>query len=158
MVRRVIALAAPLIVSAPAVVLCVVTAIIMLMAAGGSHPLWRVESVNVSEAAAQRDRATVVRLIARGEDPYARHQIRADLLFNDAISLSPLEAGIAARRAEIVDVILFSARTPPEPATWTYLKCLAELEGDKDVTATLDRYRPESATQTCDGVTRPWKK
>ena len=157
MVRRVMALAAPLAVSVPGIVVAIATAVIMLMAAVGSHPLWRVEPVNMSEAAALRDRATVAQLIAHGEDPYARREIRADLVFNDRLELTPVEAGIATRRAEIVDVILFSARTRPDAATWTHLKCLANLEGDKDVIATLDRYRPESATEMCEGVTRPWK-
>ena len=156
MVRRVVTRAAPLLVSLPGAILAIVTAVMMLMAAGGSHPLWRVEPVNLSEAAALRDRATIVQLIARGEDPYARREVRANLAFNDRFELTPLEAGIATHRAEIVDMILFSARTPVDAAAWTRLRCLAELEGDKDVSATLERYRPESATQVCDGVTRPW--
>ena len=156
MVRRVVALAAPLLVALPGVIVAIVTAVMMLMAAAGSHPLWRVDPVNLSEAAALRDRATVVQLIAQGEDPYARREVRADLAFNDRFELTPLEAGIATHRAEIVDMILFAARTPLDAATWSRLRCLAELEGDKDVNATLERYRPESATQLCDGVTKPW--
>jgi hypothetical protein len=97
-------------VSLPGAILAIVTAVMMLMAAGGSHPLWRVEPVNLSEAAALRDRATIVQLIARGEDPYARREVRANLAFNDRFELTPLEAGIATHRAEIVDMILFSAR------------------------------------------------
>jgi len=155
-VRRVVTLAAPLLVALPGVIVAIVTAVMMLMAAAGSHPLWRVDPVNLSEAAALRDRATVVQLIAQGEDPYARREVRADLAFNDRFELTPLEAGIATHRAEIVDMILFAARTPLDAATRSRLRCLAELEGDKDVNATLERYRPESATQLCDGVTKPW--
>jgi hypothetical protein len=156
-VRRLIAACPPVAASLPGAVIGVGTAVVMLLALFGSHPLWRVEPVNMSEAAALRDRATIVELIDKGEDPYARRRIRADVLFNEPSDLSPLEAGIAAHRSEIVDVILFSARTRPDAATWNRLRCLSQLEGDKDVNEVMDRYRPEGAVPMCDGVTRPWK-
>lgn len=158
MVRRLIAAFAPLVVALPGAALALGTAIMMLGAINGSPPWWRVDPVNISEAAALRDRATVVRMMAAGEDPYVRHEIRADLVFNDRVELTPLEAGIATHRSEIVDIILFSARTPPDGTAWAHLRCLAQLEGDDDVTEVVDRYRPESATApTCDDVKRPWQ-
>jgi hypothetical protein len=144
-------------VALPGLVLASGTAGMMLGAVTGSPPWWRVEPVNMSEAAALRDRATVVRMMAGGEDPYRRREIRADLLFNDRVELSPIEAGIAARRSEIVDIILFAARTPPDDTVWAHLSCLARLEGDDDVIEAVNRYRPESApAPVCDGVKRPW--
>ena len=157
MVRRLIAVCAPLAALLPGAMLGVATGVVMLIAMAGSHPLWRVDPVNMSEAAALRDRATVVQLMAKGEDPYARREIRADLLFNDRVELTPLEAGIAAGRSEIVEIILFSAHQRPDAAAWARLRCLSQLEGDKDINEVLDRYRPEAATLICDGVTRPWK-
>jgi hypothetical protein len=158
MVRRLIALCASLAVALPGAVLALGTAVMMLGAVNGSPAWWRADPVNISEAAALRDRATVVRMMADGEDPYVRREIRADLVFNNRVELTPLEAGIATHRSEIVDVILFSARTPPDGTTWARLRCLAQLEGDEDVTEVLDRYRPESApTPTCDDVKRPWQ-
>jgi hypothetical protein len=139
----------------PGIVLTAWSALLMLGAAIGSHPLWRVEPLNLSEAAAMRDEATVVQLIASGEDPYARRQVRADLLFNDRVELTPLEAAIAGGRTEIVEIILFSSPRPA-PAEWTRLRCLSDLEGARNINDVLDRYRPESATLACDGVTRPW--
>ena len=44
----------------PGIVLTAWSALLMLGAAIGSHPLWRVEPLNLSEAAAMRDEATVV--------------------------------------------------------------------------------------------------
>jgi hypothetical protein len=139
----------------PGIVLTAWSALLMLGAAIGSHPLWRVEPLNLSEAAAMRDEATVVQLIASGEDPYARRQVRADLLFNDRVELTPLEAAIAGGRTEIVEIILFSSPRPA-PVEWTRLRCLSDLEGARNINDVLDRYRPESATLACDGVTRPW--
>lgn len=158
MVRRLIETCGPVAAALPGAALGIGTLAVLLMALGGSHPWWRVEPVNMSEAAALRDRATIVELIARGEDPYARRPIRADMLFNDAVELTPLEAGIAAGRSEIVQIILFSAPTPPDAATWTRVRCLSQLEGARDINEVLDRYRPAAlATLSCDGVTKPWK-
>jgi hypothetical protein len=140
----------------PGVVLAGWTALLLLGATIGSHPLWRVEPLNLSEAAAMRDGATVVQLIASGEDPYARRPVRADLLFNDRAELTPIEAAIAGGRTEIVEVILFSSPRP-SPAEWTRLRCLSELEGARNINDVLDRYRPEQTPLACDGVTRPWK-
>ena len=139
----------------PGIVLTAWSALLMLGAAIGSHPVWRVEPLNLSEAAAMRDEATVVQLIANGDDPYARRQVRADLLFNDRVELTPIEAAIAGGRTEIVEIILFSSLRPA-PAEWTRLRCLSDLEGARNINDVLDRYRPESATLACDGVTRPW--
>lgn len=158
MVRRLIAGCASLAVGLPGAVLALGTAVMMLGAINDSPPWWRVDPVNMSEAAALRDQATVVAMMANGEDPYVRREIRADLVFNNRVALTPIEAGIAAHRSEIVDIILFSARTPPDGTAWSYLRCLAQLEGDEDVTEVVDRYRPESATApTCDDVKRPWQ-
>lgn len=157
MVRRLIDALPQGAAAAPALVLTVWTIVVLLRGAAGAHPLWSVEPVNLSEAAALRDQATVVQLIANGEDPYARREVRADLLFNDRTELTPIEAAIAAGRTEIVELILFSAH-PPSAGDWTHLRCLSELEGAKDINTVLDRYRPESATLACDGVTRPWKR
>ena len=157
MVRRLIAGCSSLAVALPGAVLALGTAVMMLEAVNGSPPWWRVDPVNMSEAAALRDQATVVRLMANGEDPYVRREIRADLLFDNRVDLTALEAGIAAHRSEIVDIILFFARTPPDGTAWAYLRCLAQLEGDEDVTEVVDRYRPQSATTpACDDVKRPW--
>ena len=87
--------------------------------------------MNLSEAAALRDQATVVRLIGRGEDPYLRREVRADLLFNERTELTPLEAAIASGRAEVAEIILLRA-TPPEPPSG----------------AACDAWRSSAATRT----------
>lgn len=153
MVRRLILVTMT---AAPAALLGVMTAGMLLRALFGSHPLWHAEPVNLSEAAALRDQATVVQLIGRGEDPYQRREVRADLLFNDRAELTAPEAAIAAGRAEIMEVILWSAPRPT-PAEWNRLRCLSKLEGDEDIDEVLDRYKPIDAVLECNGITRPWK-
>jgi hypothetical protein len=151
-VRRLTVAAAAL----PAAFLGILTAGTLIRALGGTHPLWHAEPVNLSEAAALRDQATVVRLIRNGDDPYQRREVRADLLFNDRADLTAFEAAIASGRAEIMDVILWSAPRPG-PAEWNRLRCLSRLEENDDIDEVLDRYKPESVVLECSGVTRPWK-
>ena len=152
MVRRLI----PAVAALPAALLGVMTAGMLLRALAGTHPLWRVEPLNLSEAASVRDPATVALMISRGEDPYLRREVRADLLFNDRTELTPLEAAIASGRDDVLEIILASA-PPPDPAVWSRVRCLATLEGDGELGAVLDRFRPASAVLDCNGVTRPWK-
>jgi hypothetical protein len=158
LVRRLIDRYVPLAVSLPGAVVGVGTALMMIAAPVTGLPWWRVEQVNFSEAAALRDRATVVQMLADGEDPYLRREIRADLVFNNRVELSPVEAGVATHRAEIVDIILFSAKTLPDAAAWDHLRCLALLEEDEDVIEVLNRYRPAPVTPpACDDVKRTWR-
>lgn len=152
MVRRLTLAVAAL----PAAVLGVLTAGMLLRALVGPHPLWRVEPVNLSEAAALRDQATVVQLIRRGDDPYQRREVRADLLFNDRTEMTAFEAAIASGRSEVMDILLFSAARP-SAAEWNHLRCLSQLEGAHDIDEMLDRYKPESAVLECSGIARPWK-
>jgi hypothetical protein len=142
--------------AAPAALLGVMTAGMLLRAVFGSHPLWHAEPINLSEAAALRDQATVVQLIRRGEDPYRRREVRADLLFNDRAELTAPEAAIASGRAEVMEAILFSAGRPA-PAEWNRLRCLSGLQETEDIDEVLDRYKPDAAVLACSGITKPWK-
>jgi hypothetical protein len=144
------------VVALPAALLGLMTVGMLLRAVFGAHPLWHADPVNLSEAAILRDQATVALMIRRGEDPYLRREVRADLFFNDRTELTPLEAAIASGRGEVLEIILFSA-PPPEPAVWNRVRCLATLEGDGDFGEMLDRFRPESAVLDCNGITKPWK-
>jgi hypothetical protein len=114
------------------------------------------QPVNISEAAALRDAATVVNLIQRGVDPRAPYPVPAGRLFDHAVTMTPLEAAVAARRPEVVDVIL-SAR-PLDAAGWAGAACLARSVPDADIRAVVAAHRPEGAAPDvdCAGYTRPW--
>jgi hypothetical protein len=129
--------------------LCVATAV-------GANPFWREQPVNISEAAALRDSASVVRSIARGADPFAPHTVRAGALFDRTVTLTPLEAAVAARRAEVVEAIL-SAR-PVDGMAWSRAQCLAASVPDEDIREVVTAHRPEGVAVDvdCAGYTRPW--
>ena len=126
------------------------------MTLAGPNPYWTQQPVNMSEAAALRDAATVVNLIRHGADPREPHPVRAGALFDHAVTMTPLEAAVAARRPEVVDVIL-SVR-PPDAAGWTGAACLARSVPDEDIRQVVAAHRPEGAAVDvdCASYTRPW--
>jgi ABC-type uncharacterized transport system auxiliary subunit len=126
-----------------------------LMTVAGVNPFWSEPVVNISEAAALRDSATVLRLIRRGEDFAAPHSVRAGVLFDRAITLTPVEAAVAARRAEVVEALLSSQRL--EAAAWQRAFCVAAAVPDEDIRAVVNAHRPDGAADAdCAGYRRPW--
>jgi len=127
----------------------------------GLHPWWRAESLNMSEAAAYRDAATVLELIRAGEDPDARRPVRRGPVFSRDLMLTPLEASVAAGRAEVVEVWL-SARPTLDARVWIEARCVARFGRTDDIAQTVDRHRPADvpadfdAERQCEGVERSW--
>ncbi len=130
-----------------------------VLAIAGAHPLWKANDVNMSEAAALRDRATVIRLIRNGEDPDERRPVRAGLVSTGRTMLTPIEAAMAARRPEVVEVLLWAANELDGPA-WIRARCLAAMVPDAEIERVVDRYRPAGIgagdSVDCVGIERPW--
>ena len=140
--------------AAPALVAVAISAFTVLSAAVGVSPsFWRGGPLTLSEAAALRDQGEVVRLIASGADPNAMHPLRPGVLA--ASSLTPLEAAVGARRAEMVELLMLHGAKVDE-AGWRRLHCFALGTGADDVVAMLDRYRQANATSSCEGISPPF--
>ena len=148
--RRVLAACAA---APPLVALAINVAILIPGAAGGTPPFWRGGALTLSEAAALHDQGELVRLIAAGSDPNARYALRPGVLA--ARSLTPLEAAVGARRAEVVDLLMLHGATM-DANNWTRLHCLAIQTGASDMVETVDRYRPNVAGASCEGVATPF--
>src|SRR5688500_20198729 len=104
----------------PGALLILGTAVMLLGLAFGIDPLWRVEPLTLAEAAALRDNGEVVRLIHAGENPNAPTTVRAELLRNDPLTLTPLEAAVGSDRPDMIEVLLEN-RAILDAATWTRL-------------------------------------
>lgn len=146
----------------PAAALCVPGALLILATAVmlvglplGADPLWYVEPLTLSEAAALRDYGEVVRLIEGGEDPNRAGPVRPDVLRNDAQELTPLEAAVGARRADMVELLLENG-AEMDAATWTRLTCFTAVVDADEVRVVLEPHRPAGASDACDGVRTPW--
>ena len=135
----------PLIVALPALLLAVVHAVILATALLGRHPMWPIPDLNLSEAAAARDPATVVLLIGRGEDPNAVRTVRVGILDESEVQLTPVEAALDARRVEIIDLLLRHGVLLDE-AHRVAFTCKAKSRGDADIAA---YFEARGGTITC---------
>jgi hypothetical protein len=140
----------------PGALVAVWSLLLSVMTVAGANPYWEQQPVNISEAAALRDGATVVNLIRQGADPREPHPVRAGALFDREITLTPLEAAVAARRPEVVDAILWAR--PLDASRWPEIACLAGSVDDDDIRRVVAAHRPEGtdADVDCTGYTRPW--
>jgi hypothetical protein len=140
-------------VAAPGCMLAIASALALTLAIPGRHPMWPLHTLNLSEAASVDDEAEVVRLIERGEDPDAARDVRAGLLFDSAVRLTPIEAAVASKNPSMISTLLVNGATLDERA-WNRLRCLADEE---DVVLMLDGHRPPDATMQCDDHDLRWQ-
>jgi hypothetical protein len=105
-----------LVAAVPAAVLAVARAIFLVLAVWDLHPFWMWEPLNLAEAAALRDRGEVARLLAEGQDPNRTYRIRRGFVRDYATRLTPMEAALAARRGEIVEILVDAGADPAPPA------------------------------------------
>ena len=137
----------------PLIAVGISAVIVVTAAAGGSPPFWRGGTLTLSEAAALRDQGEVTRLTVSGTDPNAVYPLRPGVIAAGA--LTPLEAAVGARRAEMVELLMLrGARV--DPSGWRRLHCFALSMGAADVVQMLERYTPANATASCEGITTPF--
>ena len=89
----------------PPLLLTIVVAMTALAGAAGQHPQWHGAALNMSEAAAARDVATLAAMLDRGEDPNRARPVRPPLLDSTRPTLTPVEAGVLAGRLEVVHLL-----------------------------------------------------
>ena len=114
--------------------------------------MWPHDEINLAEAAGVSEEAEVVRLIEQGQDPNARYPVRAGLLFERAVTVTPLEAAVLNDDPAIA-AQLFARGLAVEPPAWVALRCFA---ADLRVVPVLDAHRPAGARLECAGVKTPW--
>jgi len=139
----------------PGVLLIAATTAMLVGLPFGADPLWAVEPMTLSEAAALRDNGEVVRLIELGEDVNGTSAVRPDIVSDRALVLTPIEAAVAAERADMVELLLEQGARM-DTALWTRLMCFsANVEAD-DVRALLEPRRPEGSVEDCNHVQVRW--
>jgi hypothetical protein len=99
----------------PAGLLALTRVVFLVLAAWGVHPFWLPEPLNLAEAAALRDRGEVVRLLAEGNDPNATYRVRGGFVRDYPTEMTPIAAAKAARRDEIVQLLIDGGASPHPP-------------------------------------------
>jgi hypothetical protein len=101
-----------LVAMAPPALLALTRIVFLVLAMWDLHPFWRWEPLNLAEAAALRDRGEVARLLAEGVDPNAVYPVRGGILRSHPTEMTPMAAATAARRDEIVQILLDGGARP----------------------------------------------
>jgi hypothetical protein len=99
----------------PPALLALTRVIFLVLALWDVHPFWLPEPLNLAEAAALRDRGEVARLLAEGQDPNATYRVRRGMVRDYAMQMTPMAAAMAARRDEIVQLLLDGGAKPQPP-------------------------------------------
>ena len=141
--------------SACGILLIAATAALLVGLPFGYDPLWAVEPLTLPEAAALHDNGEAVRLMMNGADPNTPGLVRANFARSTPAVLTPLEAAVAIRRADMVQLLLEHGARLDAP-TWTRLFCFAKVVDAGDVSALLEARRPTAASASCEGVQTPW--
>lgn len=111
----------------------------------GQHPIWTLQPRNLSEAAAFRDGAAVVRRVQAHEDLDRPEEVRARVVLSTAAMLTPLEAAAATRERGMVQLIL-DLGASPDAAVWQRAYCISDSD---EVRELLEASRPPGAQDEC---------
>ena len=137
-------------VAAPPALLLTIAAAMLAAAAFGYHPLWPGERPTLSEAIVMRDLGALTQWLEERPDMQRRYPVREGMVTERALSLTPFEAIVAARRD---DVLLYLRERGIEPtaAELPRLRCLAAQKEAADVLKALGGPLPD-----CGGVEANW--
>jgi hypothetical protein len=138
-------------VSAPVVLLAVAFVVTLALSMSGDNPIWRIEPLNLSEAAALRDRGEVARLLAAGADARAPMSVRGGFLYQDQTTLTPAEAAVLADRPEILQLLLDYGLVL-DGEHWSGVWCVAPSD---EIRGVLESVRPANAAAACAPAARP---
>ena len=119
--------------------------VLAMTAITGQHPIWRLQPRNVSEAAAFRDGAAVVRFVRRHDDINGTAEVRAGVIGRTPASLTPIEAAAATRERGMVQLLL-DLGASPDAVVWRRAFCISDGDGVREL---LAEHRPPGARDAC---------
>jgi len=147
------ALAAASVLAAPAL-LGIAGVILVAAALVGWEPLWSEPRLNLAEAAALNDRATIQRLIAEGANPNARTPVRPPILKGQEIVVTPLQAAVGTRTPTTIEFLL-ARGARMDSRERAVLFCLAVKDEAREIIDFLEKSAPQPHP-VCEHVSTPW--
>jgi hypothetical protein len=112
-------------------------------------------SMNLTEAAAVASHADAARLLGAGADPNARARLRAGLVKNAEMMMTPLEAATGAIRTGPVQMLVDHGATIDQ-ANYAVLWCGAKARSNQEMLEFLRRYRSGEASLDCAKLRSIW--
>jgi hypothetical protein len=119
-------------VAAAPVLLIVLAAAVLTAALFGYQPLWPDAAPTLSEAIVVRDLGALSRALEARPDMQRRYSVRAGMVTDRDLELTPFEAVIAAKRDDVMS-FLAARGIVPVPAEVRRLRCLAAASEAADV-------------------------
>jgi hypothetical protein len=132
-------------VALPCILLSLSLGIVLALSAASVSPVWPNHGLNMSEAAALRDVAEVVRRLESGEDLVSERYVRAGVIGERPMMLTPMAAAVAGGDESMIRM-LFRVGAVVDVDSWTALRCSTDRA---DVLAALDAHRPAGAVREC---------
>ena len=140
--------------AAPALLWLAAVGAIMIIALVGYRALAAPADLTLSEAAAIRDGAEVLRQMRVGADPDAPGRIRRGIIRDQEYLMTPLEAATAARHLEVLQLLVRNGAAVNE-SNFPVLFCLAQESDATDIISFLQEHAPSGVVFECEGVRLP---
>ena len=115
--------------------------------------LWPPVAQSLSEAAAVGDVGEVLWQVQTGADPNARFPVRAGLISDAALTVTPLEAAVWGRDAEMLELLIAHGAIVDRPMRIT-LRCINQERGDDARIAALLPVDGTPSATACDTAVR----
>ena len=132
----------------PALVLSGVIVAVAFASMGGLVPTARDYQLTLAEAAALHDVAEIVRLVRRGGDPRAPAPVRAGMIGEGSMMLTPMAAAILEHRVDVM-ALLADVGARIRPDEFAHYWCLARARGDSAVVAAVESQTPRAPSVDC---------
>ena len=140
--------------AAPALVWLAAAGAIVIAALIGYRALAAPADLTLSEAAAIRDEAEVLRQIGAGADPNIPSRVRPGLIGDPEYLMTSLEAATVAGHLEVLQLLVRNGATVNE-SNFPVLYCLAQESDASDIVSFLQEHVPSGVVFECEGVRLP---
>jgi hypothetical protein len=138
----------------PGVMLSFAIVVAAAASAGGLLPRARDYQVTLAEAAALHDLAEIVRLVRAGDDPRQAAPVRAGVIREQPMMLTPMAAAILERRVDVI-ALLADVGARIRADEFGQYWCLAQARGDAAVIAAVESQVAQPPPVDCSTTVTP---
>lgn len=121
------------------------------LSAAGRLPFARDPRLTLAEAAALQDGGEIERLLRRGADPEQAARVRAGIIRDVDMTMTPLEAAVIEDHPDVVDLLVREGATI-DARNFAALWCLAQPHQDEVMLRFLQRWAAPSVPRDCSRV------